>query len=549
MGQPYSSVFPAPAHDGERHRRKTRGPVTERVADWSVRHRKTAVFGWLLLVAAVFMAGQVIGSRQLPQYDAGQSGQAERVLNQDEPAQLRPYDESVLIQAKTPGATFSTDPAMRQAAGQVASVLSGQPKNAVGIRTPLSPGEQSLVSKDGRSALVTFQVPGNVANVDQAATTDQHAVATVQARYPGLRIAETRDASIQQAINNSLNFGKAETTLVPITLILLLIVFGALVAAGIPLLLAVTALTASLGVLMIVSHVLPVVSSTYEVVVVIGMAVGVDYSLFYLRREREERARGWSFPEALRIASRTSGHTILVSGLTVMTALCGLFVPGGPFLGMAAGAIAIAGSLTVLPALLAWLGPGADAGRIAFLGRRRAAIPLVSIVMNLLSVGAAYGLVTLVFQDGRLQGPLDYTSFGGIIWWVPLFMFVFLFGISMDYHVFILSRIRELWSRGASPREAIVGGIASSAGVVTSAALIMVAVFSVFTTMSLVDLKILGVGLAAAILIDATVVRGILVPAALSLLGDRAWGRRRRLPNREGARQAVPVGAAPSRGA
>jgi putative drug exporter of the RND superfamily len=754
MGQSHSSVFPAPAHDDERQRRKTRGSVTERVADWSARHRKTAVFGWLLLVAAVFMAGQAIGSRQLPQYDAGQSGQAERVLNQDEPAQLRPYDEIVLIQAKTPGATFGTDPAMRQAAGQVASALSGQPKYAVGIRTPLSPGEQSLVSKDGRSALVTFQVPGNVANVGQAATTDQHAVATVQARHPDLRIAETGDASIQQAISNSLNFSKAETTSVPITLILLLIVFGALVAAGIPLLLAVTALTASLGVLMIVSHVLPVVSSAYEVVVVIGMAVGVDYSLFYLRREREERARGRSFPEALRIASRTSGHTILVSGLTVMTALCGLFVAGGPFLGMAAGtiavvAIAVAGSLTVLPALLSWLGPRADAGRIPFLGRRRAAgrpsrawaalarrvvarpviwgglaaialltlaapalglrlgepavdapkdaavtqtmgaiqqafpqapgpaqivvsgtdvtgprvlaavgalradaahggaihepvtatsigggralvvdvqlagngtdtasdhalltlrdqilpatlgevpgvsyavagdtaglyddihqmhdalpvvfavvavlafvllaiafrslaIPLVSIVMNLLSVGAAYGLVTLVFQDGRLQGPLDYTSFGGIIWWVPLFMFVFLFGISMDYHVFILSRIRELWARGASPRDAIIGGIASSAGVVTSAALIMVAVFSIFITMSLVDLKILGVGLAAAILIDATVVRGILVPAALSLLGDRAWGRRRRLPNGEDARQAMLVGATPSRGA
>ncbi len=158
---------------------------------------------------------------------------------------------------------------------------------------------------------------------------------------------------------------------------------------------------------------------------------------------------------------------------------------------------------------------------------RSVTVPLVSIALNLLSVGAAYGLVTLIFQDGRLQGPLDYTSFGGIIFWVPLMMFVFLFGISMDYHVFILSRIRELWARGLSPKEAIVGGIASSAGVVTSAALIMVAVFSIFITMPLVDLKILGVGTAAAILIDATVVRGILVPAALALLGERAWRLRR----------------------
>jgi len=537
---------------------------------------------------------------------------------------------------------------------------------------------------------------------------------------------------------------------VPVTLILLLIVFGALVAAGIPVLLALTAVTASLGVLTIASHWLPVNGSTFEVVVIVGMAVGVDYSLFYLRREREERARGLSFPEALRVAARTSGRTIGVSGLTVMAAMSGLFlVGGGPFSGMALGTIAVvgiavAGSLTVLPALLAWLGPKADAGRIPFLGRRRAAarpsrlwaalarrvvarpviwggvatvallalaapalglrlgepavdapkdsavirtmdaierafphapapaevvvsgtdvtgpkvlgavdalrsraaavkgagevggaihepvtataigggralvvgvplagngadsastsalltlrnqilpdtlgkvpgvsyavagdtaglyddiheldaslpavfafvavlafvlllvafrsvaIPLVSIALNLLSVGAAYGLVTLIFQDGRLQGPLDYTPFGGIIFWVPLMMFVFLFGISMDYHVFILSRVRELWARGSSPNEAVVGGIASSAGVVTSAALIMVAVFSIFVTMPLIDLKILGVGTAAAVLIDATLVRGVLVPAALALLGDRAW-RLRRGGDRGGAAPA-----------
>ena len=162
--------------------------------------------------------------------------------------------------------------------------------------------------------------------------------------------------------------------------------FGALVAAGIPVLLALTALTAALGVLTIASHWLPVTSSTFEVVVIIGMAVGVDYSLFYLRREREERATGRSLPEALRIAARTSGRTILVSGLTVMAAMSGLFlVGGGPFSGMALGTIAVvgiavAGSLTVLPALLAWLGPKADAGRIPFLGRRpgrRPAVPAV----------------------------------------------------------------------------------------------------------------------------------------------------------------------------
>jgi putative drug exporter of the RND superfamily len=733
MGQSNSSVLPQAAHDDEPERRRARAPVTERVAGWSARHRKTAVFGWLLLVVAVFTAGQAIGSANLPQYSPGQAGQADRVLNQVAPAQFGAYAESVLIQAKTPGLTFGSDPALRQAASQVAAALSAQPKYATGIRTPLSAGGQSLVSKDGRSALVTFAVPGNVADVNQAATADQHAVAAVAARHPDLLIAESGDASIQQAINNALNFSRAEGISIPVTLVLLVLVFGALVAAGIPLLLGLTSLAAALGVLTIVSHVIPVFGQVYEVVVIVGMAVGVDYSLFYLRREREERASSRSFTEALRIASATSGRTILVSGVTVIAALSSLFlIGGGPFAGIAAGtiavvAIAVAGSLTVLPGLLAWLGPRSDAGRIPFLGRRRAAarpsrtwaalargvvarpviwgglaaiallalatpalglrigqppidapydlpavqtmlkiqqafpqapgpaqvvvtgsdvtgprvaaavgalrartsaegpvrgpvtatsigggrallvtvqlagngqdatsyqalttlrdqdlpatlgrvpgigyavtgdtagnhdtiqlvhdntplvftvvavlafvvllagfrsvvIPVVSIVLNLLSVAAAYGLITLIFQDGRLQHLLGYTSFGGITWWVPLFMFVLLFGISMDYHVFILSRIREHWARGSSPREAAIGGIASSAGVVSSAALIMVAVFSIFLTLPFIELKVLGVGMAAAILIDATVVRGILLPATLSLLGDRAWRLRR----------------------
>ena len=754
MRQPSSPVFPisplepspdAPPGQPGRHARPN---LTERAAGWSARHRKTAVFGWLLLVAAVFIGGQALGARQLPQYDAGQSGQAERVLNSVAPAQDSAPSETVLIQARSQGATFATDPAMRQAANQVAAAVATLPKYASDIRTPLTAGGQSLVSKDGRSALVTFEVPGNVKDVGQAVTALQHAVAGVQASHPDLRVAESGDASISQATASALNFSKAEATSVPITLILLLLVFGSLVAAGIPVLLALTALTAAIGVVTAVSHWLPVNGATFEVVVVVGMAVGVDYSLFYLRREREERAKGLPPADALRVAARTSGRTILVSGLTVMAAMSGLFfVGGGPFSGMALGTIAVVGiavigSLTVLPALLAWLGPKADAGRIPFLGRRRAAarpsrlwaalarrvvarpvvwggiatvallalaapalgmrigqpamdapknapavqtmtaieqafpqapspaqvvvtgadvtgprvaaaidalrsratpwgaihepvtaisvgggralvvgvplagdgtdsasntalltlrnqilpatlgtvpgvsyavtgdtaglyddmhqmsaslpvvftfiavlafvlllaafrsltVPLVSIVLNLLSVAAAYGLVTLIFQDGRLQGPLAYTGFGGIVWWVPLMMFVFLFGISMDYHVFILSRIRELWTRGSAPKEAVVGGISSSGGVVTSAALIMVALFSIFVTMPLIDLKILGVGTAAAVFIDATIIRGILAPAALSLLGDRAW-RWRRAP--VAARNPVPSGANP----
>jgi len=154
---------------------------------------------------------------------------------------------------------------------------------------------------------------------------------------------------------------------------------------------------------------------------------------------------------------------------------------------------------------------------------RSVTIPLMSIGLNLLSVGAAYGLMTLVFQDGHLHGLLGFSPYGGIVPWIPLFLFVILFGLSMDYHVFIISRIRELRTGGATTPDAIVGGISSSAGVVTSAAVIMVAVFSIFATLSVIEFKMFGVAMASAVLIDATVVRGVLMPAIMSLMGERTW--------------------------
>ena len=224
-------------------------------------------------------------------------------------------------------------------------------------------------------------MPGNVSNEDQAVAPALRAVAAVAARHPGLLVAEAGDASTDRAANAliSHDFRQAEVTSVPVTLILLAGVFGALIAAGIPLLLAATAVITAVSLLAIPGQWLPVGSSTSEVVLIIGMAVGIDYSLFYLRREREERARGASTTEALRRAAATSGRAIVVSGLTVMIALAGLFLTGySVFTGVAIGTIAVvgvavAGSLTVLPALLSWLGPWADRGRIPFLGRRRTA--------------------------------------------------------------------------------------------------------------------------------------------------------------------------------
>jgi len=731
----------------------SRRSLVERIASWSMRYRKTVVIGWLVAIAIVFVAGHLAGTSSVPSNDPGQSGVAEATLERLHVSQTP--SENVLIQARG-GGTFRTDPQLRRATQDVVRALSALPRSTSSdIQSPATNG--SLVSADGRSALVTFKVTG--ANEDQAVLPALHAVAGVQARYPGLRIAEAGDASGDRAASTLLShdFRQAETTSLPITLALLLVVFGALVAAGIPLLLAATAVIAAISLTSVIGQWLPTGQSTSEVVLIIGMAVGVDYSLFYLRREREERARGRGTRDALRIAAATSGRAIVVSGLTVMIALAGLFLTGSSvFTGVGLGTIAVvgvtvAGSLTFLPALLAWLGPRADRGYVPFLGRRRTAakpsglwsglarrvvrrpvawgtvaaavmlalaapalgmrlgnppdsgfpadvpvvqtadqiqrafpavpapaqvvvtghdltghavqaavaalartasatgpirppvtaasvaggralivdvplagtgsdarsnaallslrdrilpdtlgkvsgvsyavtgetannydyltilhtrtplvllvvaamaflllvvvfdsvaIALISVALNLLSVAAAFGILTLIFQDGHLQSVLGFTSFGAIVSWVPLFTFVFLFGISMDYHVFILSRIRELRHGGATTKDAVVGGIGGSAGVVTSAAVIMVAVFSVLATLSIIQTKMLGVGLAAAVLIDATVVRGILLPAALAALGERTWylphWLRRLLPDRELRHVVAAPGAEPS---
>jgi uncharacterized membrane protein YdfJ with MMPL/SSD domain len=150
-------------------------------------------------------------------------------------------------------------------------------------------------------------------------------------------------------------------------------------------------------------------------------------------------------------------------------------------------------------------------------------IPLTSIALNMLSVGAAYGLLVLVFQHGFADGLLGAEGSDGITSWLPLFLFVVLFGLSMDYHVFILSRIKELVDRGTPTHLAVEQGIRTTAGTVTSAAVVMVAVFAVFGTLSFIDMKQMGVGLAAAVLIDATVIRGVLLPATMKLLGERNW--------------------------
>jgi RND superfamily putative drug exporter len=557
-------------------------------------------------------------------------------------------------------------------------------------------------------------------------------VAAAQKAHPELFIGEFGDASAVKAVQTAFadDLGKAGLLSLPITLAILLLAFGALVAAGIPLLLALTAVFATFGLIAIPSHLVPVAFEAQAMVLLIGLAVGVDYSMFYLNRERQERAAGSSPEAALEAAAATSGRSVLISGLTVMAAMAGMFLTGDPtFTSLALAtilvvAVAVLGSLTVLPALLSRLGDRVDRLRVPLVGRsargggesrmwgavvdrvlrrpvlsvvlaggfllalaapalqlhlapqgaesfpkslavmktyermqrafpgsalpadivvkapsvrtpamhraiaqleRRAVasgrafqsikvdvnrkgtvaaitvpiagngtdaasnaafhllrdtivpqtvgavpnsdagvtgltaawkdqaaavkanlLPVVAfvlvlafalmllafrslvvaakaIVLNLLSVAAAYGVLVLVFQHGVGSSLIGVSHADGIEAVVPLLLFVILFGLSMDYHVFIISRIREIFDRGATMDDAVRHGIRSTAGVVTSAAIVMVSVFAVFGTLSVPFFKQFGVGLAAAILIDATIVRAVLLPATMKLLGDWNW--------------------------
>jgi RND superfamily putative drug exporter len=751
-------LLPSPPRPADGPSARVRRPLVEGLACWSARRRKTAVALWLGFMAVAFIGGQFAAGPGVQQYDPGQSGRGERVLTQL--GVVTPPRENVLIEARTGARHLAADAAaeVRKVTLEVETALAARPHAAANIRTPYQPGMRGLLTSNGTVALITFTVAGPSRAAQTTVLTDLAAVHTVQAHNPQVVVREAGQASTSRVANQLLgnDFRKSEWTSIPLTLILLLAVFGALIAAGIPVLLAGTAVVTAVSLLSVAGRFFPVGSGTSELVLVIGMAVGVDYSLFYLRREREERMNGHDDKAVVGIAAATSGRAILISGLTVMVSLAGLFLTGVDiFTGIAFGTImvvgvAVLGSLFFLPALLSWLGPWADRLQLPYLGRRlthpkssrlwaglarrvvrkpllyggvaaaallalsapalgmrlgnpsvdlptnlgvvqvldeiqhkfpakpapadvvvsganlaspamqheiavlqaRAAaggpihgpvsvtpvaggkalliqvplagngssdvstkavlklenqilpatigkvpgasfavtgdtasnhdlrstlhsrtpivfatvallafvllmiafrsltIPLVSIALNFMSVGAAYGLVTLIFQDGHLQSVLGFTSFGALIPWVPLFTFVMLFGLSMDYHVFILSRIRELWSGGASAKDAIVDGVGKSAGVVTSAAVIMVAVFSIFATLDMIDVKMLGVGLAAAVFIDATLVRGVVLPAALALLGERAWYLPRSLswlPGRslacDGSPMPVPVRA------
>jgi RND superfamily putative drug exporter len=728
--------------------------LAARMGRWSARHRKAAIIGWLAFVAVAFLLGGQLGMKTIDRNDTnvGEARTADHIIR-DAGFSLEEQREYVLVQSNT--ATVS-DAAFRAAVDDVLGTLAGF-ERAKDVRSPLAPGNEGQISADGHSALVEFTPAGDYDQATSYIETVTAAVDETADEHPGFTIVEAGSASTGKAMDDMFEtqIKKAGLLSIPLTLGILLLVFGTIVAAGIPVLLALSAVLATVGLVAIPSQFIAMDQSISEVILLIGLAVGVDYTLFYLKREREERAAGRSAAAALEAAAATSGRSVLISGLTVMVAMAGMFLSGDKtFMSFAVGTIlvvgvAMLGSLTVLPALLSKLGDNVERLRVPLLHRlrrpdreegrlwgaildrvlkrplvsalaatavlvamavptfglhtaisgadtikdpaiepylqvqeafpggaepaivaikagdvtsapvqaaladlerealatgrmldpirtdispdhtvARVSIPLAgkgtddastealatlredvlpatvgrldgveyavtgttaatqdfnsamkssipyvfgfvlvlafglllvafrsiviaakAIVLNLLSVAAAYGLLVAVFQWGWGENLLNFNSNGGIAAWLPLFLFVILFGLSMDYHVFILSRIREAFDRGLSTEEAVAHGIKTTAGVVTSAAVVMVGVFGVFATLPFIDMKEMGIGLAAAVLIDATIVRAVLLPAVMKLLGDWNWYLPRwlewlpRLEHEEQAPRSIPAPA------
>ncbi|HTE59606.1 MAG TPA: MMPL family transporter [Solirubrobacteraceae bacterium] len=694
-----------------------------RVAGVAAARPKTAIALWLVLVVGCIVAGGLSGTRSMTDAEAG-AGESARADERIAASGLAdPAVESILLR--------SAD--SRQTADAAADLERrlGTGRDVADVQGPAEAPELSTAG--GRTVLLQARLRGDPDNAADRADGVAATVRAVRAAHPGVTLLQAGDGSFDSAITTMVeeDLQRAELISLPVTLIILIVAFGALVAACVPLVLGITAVAAAMGALGVVSQIAPTGDTTASVVVLVGLAVGVDYSLFYIRREREERRAGRGPAAALDAASATVGRAILVSGLTVMVALAGLLLSGSAVfvsIGLATVlvvAIAVLGSLTVLPAMLALLGDRIDRGRLPRRLRRRprpagatawgriaGAVtrrPLASLVtavcllgtlalpaldlntndagisslpqdmpivqaqhaierdfpgapsmaqlvvtgegldskraeldelgaraaaavggkaavrvdvardgrtaivavpmsaagpdaerqavdvlrdrvaptgpgtetlvtgdaagsadfahqlakatpivigfvlalafalllwafrsprlaatvvgLNLLSVGASFGVLVAVFQHSWAEDLLGFTSSGTIVSWLPLFSFVILFGLSMDYTVLVLERIREARRAGRAPAAAAAEGVAATAGTVTSAAVVMVAIFAVFATLRLLDMKQMGVGLAAAVLLDVTIVRGLALPAAITLLGERGW----RVPRRAAA--------------
>jgi RND superfamily putative drug exporter len=670
------------------------------MARWSARNPWKAIVGWLVFVALCLTAGAVIGERRATGADfrIGEAGHAQQIM--DDGRLAEPIVENVLISARS---------------------------GTLDVSAPIQ-------ATDRNALLVPVLTTSDAVNAQENVNTLLQTTAAVAADHPELRIEQSGEASINYQIDTASGeqTALAEKLSLPITLVILLVTFGALWAAGVPLIVAVSSVAGAMGLSIASSHVFPSVGQNNTMIVLIGMAVGVDYSLFYLRRAREERARTGgtiSHSQAVELAAATSGHAVVVSGFAVIISVAAMFVAQDMIftsLGVSVilvVAMAMLASLTVLPALLAKLGRFMDRPRLPWLGNheresrvwpalvspavrrpgrtlligalvlaalaapalamrlnlpsydrmprvagiitheelverfpmqgvaafvvavhsdtasrqqidaaldrleraavadpavagkttpvrkfspdnryatvrfgtpykidapeahaflprlrdsmmpselgalpgvdyavggdvsihdsdvrhlnsklvlvviflliltfavmavafRSVVVGLVSTVLNMASAAAALGVLAFVFQSDWAARWLDLPPGGFIIARVPLFLFVILVGLSMDYQVFVVSRIREAALAGMATKEAVRYGIVKSAGVVTSAALVMISVFTGFVFGGLLEIKQVGLGLAFGIFVDAFIIRVVILPSLMTLLGQANW--------------------------
>jgi RND superfamily putative drug exporter len=344
--------------------------LAARAGGWSARHRWAAVGIWVLFVVLAMGLGSAAGRVDVKDSDQlkGETHTAAKIIEDAGIDELA--SETVLIQAKDAGGK-ATDADFKAAVTAVVKAVEGTGK----VTDVTSPYDTNTISKDGRSALVQFDMRGEADTAGDRVEPVLKAVEGVQKEHGSLRIEEIGGASMMKTFDDAFgdDFEKAELSAVPVALGILLIAFGALVAALLPVALAVTAIMATMGLMGVVSHVMPMSDTANSVMLLVGLAVGVDYCLFYLRREREERQAGRDAQTALRIAAATSGRAIIVSGVTVCVAMAGMLFTGlAEFEAMGLAslmvvAVAMVGSVTVLPALLSLLGGRVEKGRIPFL--------------------------------------------------------------------------------------------------------------------------------------------------------------------------------------
>jgi RND superfamily putative drug exporter len=743
-------------------------PLTVRIATWSARHRWLVFILWFAatigtLVASIAAGGiRTIDVNEDPNGPRLESEVAYEVLGAGEP--IAPAERMVVVISGEPGAAL--DPAFQSNVHQLVADLTAATANVDGTDTAtfehvidpfVLPAEQAagVISPDGSTVQVVGNIPGESEVVEQKLVPVPAIVDAARARMANAQLHIVSSTFLNRDFNDLIASeldGSLKLT-IPLTFVILLIAFGAIVAALIPLVLATTSLAAGYGLLGLYSQgVGPVSANAAQLLILMGLAVAVDYSLFMVTRFRSERQRGATVEEAIETSSSTAGRAVFFSGIAVVISLGGLLTLGiSLFTSMAVGtmgvvAVSVIGSLTFLPATMAIVGDRVNLGRPATwlprLGRltgpaavrarsqaaldalerrkqqppgtgfwarlvnavmsrpviltvlsgalllaiaspalrlrtgttdiaglpstidgiagiklinekfpfgqdirmdivvtkpndpkvaaaiqtlltrvdalegmgtgqlvrtaadghaallsfpmtgnrndeanralveqvrgsivpevlsgvgadvyvsgqtartmdivgiysnatprifgfvlglsfllmllafRSIVIPIKAILLNLLSTAAAFGVLVLVFREGWFADFLGITPGGVIESWVPIFIFTILFGLSMDYHLFILTRIKEARDRGLDSRAAVARGISVTSGTITSAASIMVVVFAVFVTFKFVFIQQLGLGLAVAVFIDATLIRSVLLPATMTLLGDWNW--------------------------